>query len=202
MRFWRQNAMIKVSQKVTESAGLIAEIERRTGQRISDCYQCGRCTSTCAGSFAFDRPPHVLMRMLQLGRVQEAMESKTAQLCYDCMTCSSRCPMNIDVAFIIETVSNIAHEQGVKYTIKSMDRFRKLFLHNVRRHGRLHEASLLASYNLRSLQPRNDFSLAPLILKKKKKFHFFPPRIRDRAEVRRIFEELERDPDYGRGFGE
>lgn len=194
--------MIKVTQSIADGAALVAEVERRTGQKVSHCYQCGRCTSTCAGSFAFDRPPHVLMRMLQLGRVEEAMSSKTAQLCYDCMTCSSRCPMNIDVAFIIETVSNLAHEQGIKYSIKSMGRFRSLFMRNVRRHGRLHEASLLTSYNLRSLQPRNDISLAPLILKKKKKFHFFPPRIRNRAEIRRIFDELERDPTYGRGFGE
>lgn len=184
--------MIKVSQTVAAGAELVAEIERRTSQKISDCYQCGRCTATCAGSFAFDKPPHVLMRMLQLGRVEEALATKTAQLCYDCMTCSSRCPMNIDVAFIFETVNNIARERGIRYSIKSMWRFRSLFLKNVRRHGRLHEASLLLSFNTRSMKPRNDISLAPLILRKKKKFHFFPPRIRGRAEIRRIFEELDR----------
>jgi heterodisulfide reductase subunit C len=187
--------MIDVTQTIVDGAELVAEVERRTGQKITDCYQCGRCTSTCAGSFAFDRPPHVLMRMLQLGRVEEAVASKTAQLCYDCMTCSSRCPMNIDVALIIETVNNLAHEMGIKYSIKSMWRFRSLFLKNVRRHGRLHEASLLTAYNFKSMQPSNDISLAPLILKKKKKFHFFPPRIKNRAEIRRIFDEIKDEGD-------
>lgn len=185
--------MIQVSRTIADGAAIIAETEKRTGQKISDCNQCGRCTSTCAGSFAFDRPPHQLMRMLQLGQVDEALASRTAQLCYDCMTCSSRCPMNIDVAYIIETVNNISQEKKIRYSVKTMRLFRRIFLKNVRRHGRLHEASLLSMFNLRSGKLTNDISLAPLILRKKK-FHVFPPRIRDRAEIRRIFAEIREGP--------
>lgn len=180
---------IRVSSTVAEGAAVVADIERRSGERVSACYQCGRCTSTCTGSFAFDYPPHRIMRLLQLGQVDEVLNSRTAQLCFDCMTCSTRCPMNIDVANVIEHAKMIADERGIEGEEKDVRLFRLSFLQNVKRHGRLHEARLLTWINLRSFKPFNDLELVPLILRKKK-IHIVPPRIRDRHQLRRIFQEF------------
>jgi len=187
--------MINVNRSIREGRETVTEIERRSGQKVSDCYQCGTCSSTCAAAGAFDNPPHVFMRMLQLGLVDRALASTTAQLCYDCMTCSSRCPIRIDVADVIETAKNIADERGIEESERGLRRFRRLFLRNVRRHGRLHEASLLVWFNLMSGRPFNDLSLVPLVLRKRK-VHIVPPRIRDRAGVRRIFKRAKERPKW------
>lgn len=183
---------IPVSQTVADGATIVAEIERRSGESVSACYQCGRCTSTCTAAFAFDYPPHRVMRLLQLGQVDKVLGSRTAQLCFDCMTCSSRCPMNIDVANVIEQAKMIADERGIEGEEKEIRLFRRAFLQNVRRHGRLHEARLLTWMNLRTFNPFNDFSLVPLILRKKK-VHVIPPRIKNREQVHRIFREVNGD---------
>lgn len=180
---------IRVSSTIADGAGVTAEIERRSGERVSSCYQCGRCTSTCTGTFAFDYPPHRIMRLLQLGQVEEVLNSRTAQLCFDCMTCSSRCPMNIDVAYVIETAKMIADERGIEGGEKDVQLFRLAFLKNVRRHGRLHEARLMAWINFRSGKFFNDISLVPMTLRKKK-VHIVPPRIKNRREIHRIFREV------------
>ncbi len=181
---------IRVSTTIADGAALVADIERRSGERVSACYQCGRCTSTCAAAFAFDYPPHRIMRLLQLGQVDKVLNSRTAQLCFDCMTCSSRCPMTIDVANVIEQVKMIADEHGIRVNKeKSIRLFRRAFLKNVRRHGRLHEARLLTWINLRSFKPFNDLAVVPLILRRKK-VHIVPPKIRNRREIHRIFHEV------------
>ncbi len=183
--------MINLSQTVKEGAAVVAEIERRSGQRITACLQCGRCTSTCVAAFAFDYPPHRLMHLLQIGLVEEVLRSETAQLCLDCMTCSMRCPMKIDVAGVIETAKAIADEAGLRDTEPNLRLFRRGFLNNVCRHGRLHETTLLLWFNFRTGKLTNDLSLAPLLLRKKK-VRIFPPRIKNMRQVRRLFQQVNR----------
>lgn len=200
--------MIPVSTSIAAGAQIVSQIEQRSGMRVSDCYQCGRCTSTCAGAFAFDIPPHRIMRLLQLGQVDQVLNSATAQLCFDCMTCSMRCPMNIDVASVIETAKMVADEMELKDTEKGMRFFRREFLKNVRRHGRLHEPSLVGWINLKTGRPFNDLSLVPLVLRKKK-VHVVPPRVKNLRHLRRLFKEVgtngtgaretARPPEAGRG---
>lgn len=183
--------MIRFPESMSAGAALLAEIERRSGQQVSACYQCGRCTSTCVAAFAFDYPPHTLMRLLQVGMVREVLASRAAQLCLDCMTCSTRCPMEIDVAGVIETAKLVADEAGLKDTERDLRLLRRAFLSNVRRHGRLHEASLLIWFNFRTHNFMNDIKLVPLVLRKKN-FHIFPPRIKNRRQMLRIFQEINR----------
>lgn len=181
--------MITVSRTVSEGAAIVSEIERRTGMRVADCYQCGRCTSTCIAAFAFDIPPHRLMHLLQLGDFEKVLVSATAQLCVDCMACSLRCPAQIDVALIIETAKNVADEKGLKDTEMPMRIFRREFLKNVRRHGRLHEPSLMTWINLKTGRPLNGLGLAGMIMRKKK-IHFVPPRIKNLRHLRHLFRQL------------
>jgi len=97
--------------------------------------------------------------------------------------------MNIDVANVIENAKMVADEQGVKGSEKEIRFFRLAFLQNVRRSGRLHEARLLTSFNLLNFKPFNDISLVPVILRRKK-VHIVPPKIKNRGEIHRIFQEV------------
>jgi heterodisulfide reductase subunit C len=181
--------MIPLSKTIADGATVVSEIERRSGMMVSACYQCGKCTSTCPCIEVFDIPPHRVMRLLQLGMVDTVLGSKTAQFCFDCMTCSLRCPMQIDVATVIETAKNIADEVDPTAGNPLMRVFRQEFLKNVRRHGRLHEPSLMTWINLKTARPFNDLSLIPLVMRKKK-VHYVPPRIKNLRHLRRLFRQI------------
>lgn len=81
---------------------LICEIEALSGQRISDCYQCGCCTSGCPIGPAMEPPPSKAIRLLQLRRAEELLASEGIWLCASCMVCVTRCPRNVDYARIAE----------------------------------------------------------------------------------------------------
>ncbi len=81
---------------------LIRLIEELSGQRVDDCYQCGCCTAGCPVGELMDPPPSKAIRLLQLGLVEELLESEGIWLCASCLVCGSRCPRNVDYAKIAE----------------------------------------------------------------------------------------------------
>lgn len=78
----------------------IKKLERSTGEKITDCYQCGKCTAGCPASM--DPPPSVLIRKLQLGMFDEVVNEQSIWSCMACLTCSERCPKSVSPAAIIE----------------------------------------------------------------------------------------------------
>jgi len=81
------------------------ELEIATGEIISDCYQCGKCTAGCPASKTLS--PSVLIHYLQLGLFEEAVNSESIWSCMGCLTCSERCPKNVSPAAIIEGLKRI-----------------------------------------------------------------------------------------------
>jgi heterodisulfide reductase subunit C len=70
----------------------IKGLEKKAGVNITDCYQCGKCSAGCPVAFAMDKTPRQIIRLLQLGFLEEALKSRTIWLCATCQTCSTRCP--------------------------------------------------------------------------------------------------------------
>lgn len=68
------------------------------------CLTCGLCTSSCpvSGIDGFD--PRKIVRMLSLGLVEEAVESRWPWICTLCAKCTQVCPMEIDIAMLIRRV--------------------------------------------------------------------------------------------------
>ena len=85
-----------------------AEISEMIGQNIDGCYQCGKCTAGCPLAYSMETPPHEIVRLVQLGRREEALASHTIWLCASCETCTSRCPKNIDVASVMDALRILA----------------------------------------------------------------------------------------------
>jgi heterodisulfide reductase subunit C len=81
---------------------LVRQLEELSGQTVSDCYQCGCCTSGCPVGEAMDPPPSKAIRLLQLGRAQELLDSDGIWLCASCLVCGTRCPRAVDYARIAE----------------------------------------------------------------------------------------------------
>ncbi len=84
------------------SAELLEQIEVLSGQIVADCYQCGCCTSGCPIGESMDPPPSKAIRLLQLGRGEELLNSEGIWMCASCLVCGTRCPRGVDYARIAE----------------------------------------------------------------------------------------------------
>jgi heterodisulfide reductase subunit C2 len=88
--------------KVVKDA--IAQIEELSGQKVSDCYQCGECTSGCPIGERMNPVPSKAIRMLQLGMIDELLASDGIWLCAACMVCGARCPRGVDYGKISDAL--------------------------------------------------------------------------------------------------
>jgi len=75
-----------------------------SGEKIVKCYQCGKCSAGCPLDADADPPAHQVCRLVQLGMVHEAMQTKTIWLCAACGACSARCPRGIDLPRLMEAL--------------------------------------------------------------------------------------------------
>ena len=164
----------------------IKAVEDESGQHVSHCYQCGNCTAGCPLSFAFDIPVHQIMRLVQMGQKQKVLRSHAIWLCATCETCTTRCPCEIDVAQLMDTLRIMARREGL-VSEQGIRRFYDAFLDSVRSHGRLYEVGLLMRFNLQSGKPFADAELGPKLLGKGK-LHFLPKNIRGAGAVKQIFD--------------
>jgi len=83
---------------------LIKKIEEMSGQSVMACYQCGKCSAGCPMIESMDILPNQVIRLVQLGQIEDVIGSKTIWLCASCFSCSARCPKNIDLAKLMEAL--------------------------------------------------------------------------------------------------
>ncbi|MBT9130948.1 MAG: hypothetical protein DDT40_00562 [candidate division WS2 bacterium] len=79
-------------------------IEERSNQKLINCYQCGKCSAGCPSVHLMDVSPHEIVRMLQLGLIDDVFKVNSPWYCTSCFTCVSRCPRAIDIAKIMEAL--------------------------------------------------------------------------------------------------
>ena len=145
----------------------IKEVEAESGQNISTCYQCGNCTAGCPAAFSYDMQVNQVMRGIQLGLKEEVLSSKSIWMCLSCSTCSLRCPNDIDVAGVMETLRHMARAAN-KRGVRKMEKFWISFLDTVKQFGRSFEIGTMVLYMIRSMRLTTDVDLAPMALLKQK----------------------------------
>jgi heterodisulfide reductase subunit C2 len=164
------------------------KLSERVQTDVRDCYQCGNCSAGCPAAFTFDYPPNQVMRMLQVGLVEDVLKSKAIQLCVQCLTCTARCPRNIDIAGIFEDLKTVAtaRELDVPEHVKT---FNEAFMGSIARYGRLPEFYMMGVFfmSARNLaMAMGDAGLAiPMVTKVKMKF--IPHKVKGTDEVARIY---------------
>jgi len=168
----------------------IEQVQKESGQNISLCYQCGNCTAGCPYTNYFDYPVSMVMRLLQAGQKDIVLNSKAIWLCATCETCTTRCPCEIDVAHIMDTLRIIARREN-RVSEKDIKLFYDSFLDSVKQFGRIYEMGTLLMYNLRSGHLFADADLGPKVLTKGK-IHFFPKKIKGADKVAQIFERFQK----------
>ena len=123
-------------------------VEGLSGQKISGCFQCEKCTNGCPVTFAMDIAPHKLMRLLQYGQTDEILHSDTIWVCASCETCTTRCPNGIDIAHVMDSLRQMSRRQGIKPAQYSVPIFHSVFLNSIKRHGRVHETEIALTYSI------------------------------------------------------
>jgi heterodisulfide reductase subunit C len=171
-------------------SGLSGEISQHIDVQVEKCYQCGKCSAGCPVASEMDYPPSLLLRMIQTGDAeleQKVLGSYTIWLCLNCEMCYQRCPMEIDIPTMCDFLRSKSLELGlVNAKAKNIVKFHKAFLNSIKNTGRLYELGLIAKYKLASLNLTQDFDLAPGMISKGK-LHFLPEKIKNTAQMKRIF---------------
>ncbi|SPF45968.1 heterodisulfide reductase, subunit C [Syntrophobacter sp. SbD1] len=175
-----------ISIQQTFDADFVRQVEEASEQKVSKCYQCGNCMASCAYTFVYDYPVNQIMRFIQLGQKEIVLNSRSIWLCANCQACTTRCPNDLDVARIMETLRIMSRREET-VTEPDIRIFYDEFLRSVKTFGRVFETGLLPVYNIRAGRPFTDMDLAPRVLKKGK-LSFLPPRINGRKEIAGIFE--------------
>ena len=179
--------MITINRKKT-APGLKAAVERICGAALGLCFQCKKCSSGCPVAKLARSRPSEMMRQLHLGAGNELLDSDLVWACASCETCSTRCPMGIDVAGVIDALRRLALERGAPKPAGNVPLFNRAFLRTVEMFGRTYEIGMVAAYKLGTGKWMNDTEKFPTMLKKGK-IALLPPRGGDRKTVGRIFKQ-------------
>ncbi len=99
-------------EKQTPEGRLIRTVERMSDVDLSICYQCKKCSSGCPVAKLTQSSPSEIVRRLHLGAGDELLESDLIWMCVSCETCYARCPMEINVASVIDALRTLARERG------------------------------------------------------------------------------------------
>ena len=83
---------------------IIKKVEDISGQNVLACYQCGKCSAGCPMVSLMDLLPNQIIRLVQLGQIDDVLNSKTIWLCASCFTCTARCPKGVDLAKVMEAL--------------------------------------------------------------------------------------------------
>jgi len=161
--------MIKLGQQIENK--FLEAVNNKSGNNVLDCYQCGKCVGTCPVSDFMDYPPREIMQMIKLGLKDETYMANSMWFCLTCAACSGRCPREIDIPHVMESIRHLAIEEN-EYSdsgkVKQIMKFHEIFIDMVKRYGRNYELRMMAEFNIRTRNLFKDMHLAPKALLKGK----------------------------------
>jgi len=108
------NMRISLSRNDVQNA-IIKKVEDISGQNVLACYQCGKCSAGCPMVSLMDLLPNQIIRLVQLGQVEDVLNSKTIWLCASCFSCTTRCPKGVDLAKVMEALRLLLLRKSTNY---------------------------------------------------------------------------------------
>ena len=179
----------KERNKVGPKDGFCEDIIRRSGDDFRRCYQCQCCGSGCPVVDAMKYRPNGIIRLVQLGFGREALEAPDIWLCMGCNTCSTECPMAIDIAAVMSALREKAVEEGVMIAEPGILNFHQEVLNSIERYGRTHKLEIMMRHKLRQLDLFSDIDIG-LKLLARRKLDLRPSKILNISEVQKLFSGL------------
>ena len=171
-----------MAKLLTKASNFAEEVIARSKQNIRLCYQCLKCFAGCTTAEYMEKKPNGILRLIQYGEKQKVLSHKDIWYCVSCKKCGARCPNDIDMSAVFDTLREMSLESGLAYeSEKKIPIIHEEFVRTVTMFGRLHEAIFFVMYMARSLDL---FSNLPsgLILFTRGKLPIFPSLIHDRNE--------------------
>ena len=98
---------VRISADMLQS-DLVRLVRETSGEDLAACYQCGKCSAGCPATGSMEILPSQVIRLVQLGLVEEALSSETIWLCAACQTCYARCPKGVDLTRVMEALRDLA----------------------------------------------------------------------------------------------
>jgi len=166
-------------------------IKELSGQDVSHCIQCGKCSAGCPISPEMDLQPNQVIHLIQVNDRDTVLRSSTIWLCASCQTCSVRCPDRIDVAGVMDSLRKLALEEKVPPGEAPGVKFNELFLDSIRKRGRVNEMETLLQFHLATHQPFKDTYLGLMMLAKRK-LSFSGRKIKEVKKIKEIFQNSKR----------
>ena len=144
----------------------LARVVEESGQNLTACIQCGKCSGGCPIASAEVGGPRRLIARIQYGQKRQALEDPTWWYCVACGTCMTRCPVEINMYRVATALCEIAEHEGVAPSEPDIHLFEELFVKSVERHGRANELRVVAAFNLRTRQPFKDLGSGLTLMRK------------------------------------
>lgn len=91
------------------------KVKELSGENVYTCYQCGNCSAGCPAADFMDLAPHQVIRLVQLGMIEEILQTNTVWICAACITCRVRCPKGVDLSKIMEALRQIVLRDKKNY---------------------------------------------------------------------------------------
>ena len=183
----RMMESINLSQTIDNN--FIKQVKEESGQDPDRCYQCGNCTAGCPYTQFFDYPVSMVMRLIQAGQRETVLNSKAIWLCATCETCTTRCPCEIDVAQVMDTLADHRPQGRAITRRRTLRPSTTPFSRLSSNHGRIYEVGILMGYNVKSGHLLADADLGPKVISHGQ-LHFLPKNIKGKDQVARIFKKF------------
>jgi heterodisulfide reductase subunit C len=127
------------------TAGITGKVKN-----LNRCYQCSMCSDGCPVAYAMDYFPNQIIHMVRMGLKEKVLRSTTIWLCASCETCATRCPNEIEIVGLMDVLRGESLRTGIAGPVSRIAAFHKVFVDQIKKKGRVDEASLMMSYELKT----------------------------------------------------
>lgn len=174
---------------LNENTGEFArQVDAASHSDLNRCWHCLACTNGCPFSRDMDIFPNQVIRMVQLGLKERVLKSSAIWLCVGCNTCSVECPNAIDIAAVMDTLRQMAVEEGIDVAEPGILAFHEAVIGSLSRYGRTHKLEIMMRYKLSGNSLFADLDVGLKMLARRK-LHLFPSKVRDRNVLKMLFEQ-------------
>lgn len=175
-----------IERKIQLGSEFAREVHERSGVDYNKCYHCQSCAGGCPFSDAMDFLPNQVIRLVQLGLMEKALQCSSIWICVGCNTCSIQCPNGIDISAITHALCQMAIEG--KETVAEPDilKFHREVLNTIRRYGRTHKLEIMLRYKLYKRDWFSDVGVG-IKMVAKRKLDLMPSRVQQMQDINDFF---------------
>lgn len=146
----------------------LSRIEADSGQPVSSCFKCVKCSCGCLLADSMDYLPHQVLEMVQLGLEREVLSSAAIWVCSNCEACAVRCPNKIAIGEVMTACRRMTTAQKASVGENNIRAFHAAFIKSIGKRGRLSETILVLRYKLATRQFHQDLALGIEMLRRGK----------------------------------